>query len=77
MKTQHDYWSEDHDRIMAEMATHKANGKFWVWRPWYAWYPKRINGRWYWREYVYRYHCLGPGGGFYRYGDEFDILKDV
>jgi hypothetical protein len=25
---------------------------------------------------VYRYWCLAPGGGFWRYGDEFDILKE-
>ena len=76
MKTQYDYWKEDHDNIMLEIARHKANGKFWVWQPWYAWYPKKINGRWYWRKYVYRYHVLSPGGGFWRYGDEFDILKN-
>jgi hypothetical protein len=49
----------------------------WLWQRWLAWYPKRINGRWYWGSYVYRAYVLSPGGGFWRYGDEFDILKDV
>ena len=50
--------------------------KPWEWQQHYTWIPRRINGRWYWREYVYRYWCLSPGGGFWRYGDEFSILKD-
>lgn len=41
-----------------------------------TWRPRKINGRWYppgvW---VYRYFTLSPGGGFYVYGDEFDVLK--
>jgi hypothetical protein len=49
----------------------------WLWRPWLAWYPRRINGRWYWGSYVYRYYVPSPGVGFYRYGDEFDMLKDI
>jgi len=47
----------------------------WQWQQHYTWIPRRINGRWCWREYVYRYRCLSPGGGFWRYGDEFDVLK--
>jgi hypothetical protein len=39
-------------------------------------FPRRINGRWYCRDYVYRYWCLSPGGGFWKYGDEFDVLRD-
>lgn len=48
----------------------------WKWQRHYAWLPKRINGRWYWFKHVYRYWCIGPGGGFWRYGDDFDILKE-
>lgn len=48
----------------------------WLWERWLAWYPRRINGRWYWGKYVYRYWCLGPSGGFWRYGDVFDRLRD-
>lgn len=48
----------------------------WHWEQHYLWIPRRIKGRWHWREYVYRRQCLGPGGGFWRYGDEFDILTD-
>ena len=39
-------------------------------------FPRRINGRWYCRDYVYRKFVLSPGGGFWKYGDEFDVLKD-
>jgi hypothetical protein len=46
------------------------------WEKYYCCIPRRINGRWYWRDYVWRRFILTPGGGFYRYGDEFDILKD-
>lgn len=47
------------------------------WKRYYCIRPRRINGRWYWLDYVYRKFVLSPGGGFYRYGDEFDILKDT
>ena len=41
-----------------------------------AW-PRRINGRWYWPgQIVARKFCFSPGGGFYRYGDSFDLLRD-
>jgi hypothetical protein len=49
----------------------------WRWERHWCLIPKRINGRWYWCEHAYRYWCLSPGGGFWRYGDEFDYLKDV
>ena len=45
------------------------------WREHYALIPRRINGRWYWLTTVYRKFLLSPGGGFYRYGDIFDVLK--
>ena len=48
----------------------------WHWEQHYLWIPKHIKGRWRWREYVCRRWCIGPGGGFWRYGDEFSILKD-
>jgi hypothetical protein len=72
MKTQHDYWKESHDQVMLEMKAKQP----WQWERHWTIVPRRINGRWYCREYVYRYWCLSPGGGFWRYGDEFDILKD-
>lgn len=45
------------------------------WKPWYAWRPKLINGRWYWCTWIYRKFVLSPGGGYYVYGDQFDYLK--
>lgn len=38
-------------------------------------FPRKINGNWYWLEHVYRRFVLSPGGGFWQYGDEFDILR--
>ena len=45
------------------------------WELWYAWYPKRINGRWYFRETVYRRYQISPGKGYFVYADSFDLLK--
>jgi hypothetical protein len=46
------------------------------WSKHYCKWPRRINGRWYWREYVWRRYVLSPGGGFWEYGDDFDMLRD-
>ena len=46
------------------------------WERHYCIRPRRVNGRWYWLEYVYRKFVLSPGGGFYKYGTEFDVLRD-
>lgn len=67
---QHKYWKEDDDRVRAEMQ------KAWKWEQHWTIVPRQINGRWYCREYVYRQWRLAPGGGFWKYGDEFDILKE-
>ena len=38
--------------------------------------PKRINGKWYRPgSWVYRRWVLTPGGGYYRYGDDFDFMR--
>jgi hypothetical protein len=47
------------------------------WEPWFAWRPVRINGKWYWLAHVYRKFLVSPGGGFYRYGDDFDMLRNI
>lgn len=40
-------------------------------------FPRRINSQWYWPgQTVYRRFMLSPGGGFWRYADEFDILSE-
>lgn len=44
------------------------------WEKWYAWYPKRVKGKWYFNEWIYRMWVLGPGGGTYKYGNHFDYL---
>jgi hypothetical protein len=41
-------------------------------------FPKKINDNWYKPgDTVYRYFCLGPGGGFWRYGELKDVFKDI
>lgn len=38
--------------------------------------PKRINGKWYKPgSWVYRRYVLTPGGGYYKYGDDFDFMR--
>lgn len=51
-------------------------GEKYDWQPHKLWRPKRVNGRWYWPgDRVYRRWVPSPGGGFWRYGDEFDLLR--
>lgn len=39
-------------------------------------FPKKINGHQYWPgDMVYRRYVLTPGGGYWKYGDEFDYLR--
>lgn len=46
------------------------------WEPHTLKLPKRIGKRLYWPgRQVYRKFQLSPGGGFYVYGTEFDVLK--
>lgn len=45
------------------------------WEPWYAWYPVRINGVWYFRKTVYRRYQISTTKGYWVYGDIFDLLK--
>lgn len=38
--------------------------------------PKKINGKWYKPgSWVYRRFVMTPGGGYYRYGDDFDFMR--
>ena len=38
--------------------------------------PKRINGKWYKPgAWVYRRYVLSPGGGYWKYGDDFDYMR--
>lgn len=38
--------------------------------------PKRINGKWYKPgAWVYRRWILTPGGGYWKYGDDFDFMR--
>lgn len=46
------------------------------WEPFVSWIPRKIGKRWYWHSPIYRKWQLSPGGGSWRYGTEFDVLKD-
>jgi hypothetical protein len=38
--------------------------------------PKCINGKWYKPgAWVYRRWILSPGGGYWKYGDDFDYMR--
>jgi hypothetical protein len=38
--------------------------------------PKRINGKWYKAgSWVYRRWMPSPGGGYWKYGDDFDFMR--
>ena len=38
--------------------------------------PKQINGKWYTAgDWVYRRWVFGPGGGHWKYGDDFDFMR--
>ena len=47
------------------------------WEPYYTILPRRINGRWYCCSRVYRRFNLDSQGGYWHYGDDFDILKNL
>lgn len=37
---------------------------------------KKINGRWYMPgSWVYRKWMVSPGGGYWKYGDDFDFMR--
>ena len=49
------------------------------WQPVFAWWPRCINGRWYWLTTVYRRErnrMVWPHQG-YEFGDALDLLKDA
>jgi hypothetical protein len=38
--------------------------------------PKKINGKWYKPgAWVYRKFVMSPGGGYWKYGDDFDFMR--
>lgn len=80
MKTQHDYWQEDHNRTMEEMRMIYGRGPSGKWQPKFAWRPVRdIHGNWHWLSCVYKRErniVIYPHQG-YEYGTAFDVLKDA
>lgn len=70
-------------RLMAEELRGWSSEQF-AWSEWephtVGIIPRRINGRWYFKgDRVYRKERMRglTGSQQYRYGDEFDVLKDA
>lgn len=57
----------------------KFKGPGGPWKPYYAWKPRKINGRWYWLATVYRRErnkFIWPHQGW-EFGDTLDLLRDT
>jgi hypothetical protein len=46
------------------------------WEPYISWVPRKIGKRWYWHSPIYRKYQFNSGNGFWKYGTEFDVLKE-
>jgi hypothetical protein len=47
------------------------------WQPHRSFMPRKVGKRWYMPgRLLFRKFVMSPGGGFYQYGTEFDVLKD-
>lgn len=49
------------------------------WQPYYTKIPRRVNGKWYWFQWIYRKVIMEREDmhiyARYEYGDDFDALK--
>ena len=45
------------------------------WEPYYAWRPIKVGRKIVWRKWIFRRFVTSPGGGFYKYGTEFDVMR--
>jgi len=72
---QHVLWQLDDIQVRKEMS--RISGDKAIWHKHFcSILPRCINGRWYWREWIWYTEALVPGGIIRRYGDDFDRLKD-
>lgn len=50
------------------------------WQKWFAWRPVRLNGKWIWLKWVYRYRTNNyvdyDDWARYEYGNILNVLKD-
>lgn len=46
------------------------------WEPYISWVPRKIGKKWFWHSPIYRKYQFNSGNGFWKYGTEFDVLKD-
>ena len=46
------------------------------WQKYKLKFYRRINGKWYKPgDWVYRKYLISPGGGYWKYGDDFDFMR--
>ncbi len=66
------------DQVIKEVQRMKQALTWGAWEPYtVTLIPRRVNGRWYFKgDVIYRRQRFGPGGTFYAYGDQFDVLKE-
>jgi len=68
---------EEMDQMAKDMAELLKPITWSEWKPHKIKFPKRINSKWYWPgDTIYRKQRIGPGGTAYKYGDQFDVLKE-
>lgn len=60
----------------AQVMTDEVLRRTQQWEPHLSWIPRKIGKSWYWHSPIYRKFVLSPGGGFWKYGTEFDVLKE-
>lgn len=66
------------DKIMdgVQQESWESINKRQKWEPHLSWIPRKIGKRWYWHSPIYRKYQFNDGNGFYKYGTEFDVLKE-
>lgn len=67
------------EEMLEQVEQIKKNLTWGVWEPYkIKFLPKRVKGKWYWPgDTVYRSQRFGPGGVHYKYGDDFDVIRDA
>ena len=66
------------EKIMEQAeAQAQVNSRLTVWEAYRSWVPRKVGKRWYMPgRLLYRKFVLSPGGGHWKYGTEFDVMKD-
>ena len=58
-------------------AENTVNNRLTQWEVHRSWMPRKVGKRWYMPgRLLYRKFVLAPGGGYWKYGTEFDVMKE-